>query len=58
MSNASIVELFIIIPVVILKYNTSYYGVLAKSISRMLRIFKSEIFIKKNSDADETNVNQ
>ena len=58
MSNASIVELFIIIPVVILSYDTSYYGVLAKSVSRMLRIFKSEIFIKKNSDADETNVNQ
>ena len=57
-SNASIVELFIIIPVVLLPYNCDYYGVLLKAASRMLRIFKVEIFIKKTSDGDETNVSQ
>ena len=56
MSNDSIVELFIIVPVVLLPQDTEYYGVLLKAISRMLRIFKVEIFIKKSSDGDETNV--
>lgn len=58
MSNDSILELFIIVPVILLPYSTDYYGVLLKAISRMLRIFKVEIFIKKTSDGDETNVGQ
>ena len=56
MSNTSITELFIIIPVVVLPYDVNYYGVLLRSVSRMLRIFKSEIFIKNTSESDETNV--
>ena len=46
------------VPVIMLPYNTSFYGVLLKAASRMLRIFKLEIFIKQNSDNDETNVSQ
>ena len=57
-SNDSITEIFIIFPVLLFPYACEYYGILFKAVSRVLRIFKINIFLMKSSDGDETNVSQ
>ena len=58
LSNESIREMFIIIPVLIFPYECDRLGLFFKALSRMLRIYKLEIFLKSQETEAETNVNK
>jgi hypothetical protein len=52
-SISSIKELVIIIPIFVFDYGCNWIGLLLKGISRMLRIGKSDIFIKSKEIGEE-----
>lgn len=57
-SHDSILELMIIIPIFIFRYNCNWVGLLFKALSRMVRLNKIEIFLKSEGTSDESNVNE
>jgi hypothetical protein len=57
-SSDSILELIIIIPIFIFRYNCNWVGLLFKALSRMVRLLKVEIFLKSDGASDESNVNE
>jgi len=52
-SVSSIKELIIIVPIFLFDYTCNWMGLLFKGISRMLRISKSDIFIKSKEIGEE-----
>jgi len=57
-SSDSILELIIIIPIFIFRYDCNWVGLLFKALSRMVRLLKVEIFLKSDGASDESNVNE
>ena len=57
-SNYSIMEMFIIIPVLIFPYDCNEVGLFFKALSRMLRIYKIEIFLKSKESSEDSNVSK
>ena len=55
-SSESIIELIVIFGVIIFPYNCDYAGVLLKSISRMFRVVKVNVFLNERGNDDENNV--
>ena len=55
-SNESLIDLLIIIPVFIYPYECGQLGLFMKSLSRMLRIYKIEIFLRTKDTGEESNV--
>jgi len=57
-SNQSIQEMFIIAPVLIFPYECSRFGLFMKALSRMLRIYKIEIFLRTQDVGADSNVSK
>ena len=57
-SNQSIREMFIIIPVLIFPYECDKLGLFLKATSRMLRIYKVEIFLRSKDTGEDSNVSR
>lgn len=55
-SSESIVELIVIFGVIIFPYNCEYVGVLLKSVSRMLRVNKVNVFLNERTNDEDNNV--
>jgi hypothetical protein len=54
LSNDSIKEMLIVIPVLVFPYNCDKLGLFLKATSRMFRLYKFKIFLKaKNNDTDD-----
>jgi len=51
-------EMFIIIPILIFPYECDEVGLFFKSLSRMLRFYKLEIFLKSKESSTDSNVSQ
>jgi hypothetical protein len=57
-SNESIMEMFIIIPILIFPYECDQLGLFFKAFSRMLRIYKIEIFLRSKDTGADSNVSK
>ncbi len=57
-SSPSIMELTIIVPPIVFDYKCTVLGLTLKALSRMVRIYKVEVFIKSQETGEESNVGQ
>jgi hypothetical protein len=57
-SSQSVQEMFIIIPVLIFPYNCAKFGLFMKALSRMLRIYKIEYFLRTKDSGADSNVSK
>ena len=57
-SNESLMDMFIMVPVFIYRYDCGKLGLFLKSLSRMLRIYKVDIFLRTKDSGEESNVAQ
>ena len=57
-SSESIMELFIIIPALAKGYDATTPWLALKAVSRMLRIYKVEVFLKSQETGEESNVSE
>jgi len=51
-------EMLIIIPILIFPYECDELGLFLKSLSRMLRIYKIEIFLRTKESSTDSNVSK